>query len=170
MTHTEPHASSGGRRPGAWAIARRAAVIGTVANLGAVVALGLLARQTGRSAAAPINATSHVIHGDKAGTVDHFDASHTLPGAMINHSAAIFWALPFTWWLSRRQYRSAGQIALGAAATSGAAGVIDYGLMPRRLTPGWEHALPAPAVVATLGALALGLAVGALVTREPAER
>ena len=155
-----------GSGPGALSIASRAALIGTVASVGLAATLGALARREGRSAVSPINASSHVLHGDKAGGVDHMDTAHTVPGIVINHAAAIFWAIPFTWWLSRKRDRTAGQIALGAVATSSVAGIVDYGLMPRRLTPGWEHAVSPRAVATGFGALALGLAVGGIVTRS----
>jgi hypothetical protein len=152
-------------RPEASEVALRAVLIGSVANLCVVAALGTLGRREGRSALAPINATSHVLHGDRAGRVDRLDASHTGVGALVNHGAAIFWALPFTWWLAQGRDRPAAQIAAGAAATAAVAGAVDYGLIPRRLTPGWELVLPPRGVVATFGALALGLAVGAVATR-----
>ncbi|SDY86909.1 hypothetical protein [Citreimonas salinaria] len=166
MNRSKDIAHLGTQRADAASVALRAAVIGTIAGLSVFGALGVLARREGRSAAAPVNATSHVLHGAQAGTVDSIDTSHTGVGAVINYGASIFWALPFTWWLSRRRDRSAGQIALGAAATGTVAGVVDYGLVPRRLSPGWEHALPPRAVATTFGAMALGLAIGALVTRD----
>ncbi|MFN4098979.1 MAG: hypothetical protein ACK4GT_04305 [Pararhodobacter sp.] len=153
-------------RPDATAIALRAALIGSVAALSVVTTLGILGRREGRSVLSPINATSHILHGDRAGEVDHADAAHTIPGALINHASAIFWALPYTWWLSRRNDRSVGEIALGAAATGAVAGLVDYGIVPRRLTPGWEHAVSPRTVAAGFGALALGLALGALMSRR----
>src|SRR6056297_1391261 len=88
-------------------IALRAVSIGTVASLCVFGALGLLGRREARSAVAPINATSHVLYGADAGEVDDIDISHTGVGSVINHGASIFWALPFTWWLSQTRNRSA---------------------------------------------------------------
>jgi hypothetical protein len=61
-------------------------------------------------------------------------------------------------------------VVLGAAGTAAIAGAVDYGLVPRRLSPGWEHALPPRGVAAGFAALGLGLALGALVTRGPGGR
>jgi hypothetical protein len=47
---------------------------------------------------------------------------------------------------------------LGAAAVSAVAYVTDYHLVPRRLTPGWEHRVSGKSLAAVYGVLALGLA------------
>lgn len=153
------------RQPDASEIALRALAVGTVASLCVFSALGVLGRRGARSAVAPINASSHVLYGEKAGDVDSIDVSHTVVGSVINYGASIFWALPFTWWLYQKRNRSASQITLAAATTATVAGVVDYGLLPRRLSPGWEHAVPPHSVAVTFGSLAVGLALGALATR-----
>jgi hypothetical protein len=48
---------------------------------------------------------------------------------------------------------------------SAIAAAIDYGATPKRLTPGWELVLSKRSMAATYGAMALGLAAGALVAR-----
>lgn len=146
----------------------RAVAIGTVASLAVHGALVVFGRRTGRGAMAPINATSHVIHGPEAGSVDRVDLSHTATGVVINHGASIFWALPLAWWLTQGRERSAAGILLGASATGVVAGVVDYGLIPRRLSPGWHHSLPPKWVAGTFGALAAGIALGAVLTRPEA--
>ena len=143
----------------------RAAAIGTVASLAVHGALAILGRAAGRSAVAPINATSHIVHGPRAGSVDRVDLSHTATGVAINHGASIFWALPLAWWLTRDRSRYASEIVRAAAVTGAVAGCVDYGLLPRRLSPGWHHALPARSVAGAFGAMAAGLALGAVLTR-----
>lgn len=140
----------------------RAAVIGATAGLTLCGALGLLGRREGRSAAAPINATSHVFHGAAAGDVDSIDVPHTGAGSVINLGASIFWALPFAWWLHQRRKPTVSDVALGAATTATVAAVVDYGVLPRRLSPGWELVLPPRAVATAFGSMAAGLALGAL--------
>jgi hypothetical protein len=157
------------RRPDAADYILTAGLAGTGGALAALGALALLARAEGRGALQPVNATSHVLYGPEAGARREADLPHTAIGAATNWGAAIFWALPFTWWLMRRR-RSAGAVAGGAAATAGLAAVVDYGLMPRRLTPGWEHAVSRGSVGATFAALALGLSAGALAARALRER
>ncbi len=46
------------------------------------------------------------------------------------------------------------------------AAAVDYGLTPRRLTPGWELVLSRRSMVATYAAMALGLAAGAMLARR----
>ena len=146
----------------------QAAAIGTVASLAVHGALAILGRAAGRSAMAPINATSHIVHGPRAGSVDRVDLPHTATGVAINHGASIFWALPLAWWLTKDRTRSTGEIVRAAAATGAVAGFVDYGLLPRRLSPGWHHALPARSVAGAFGAMAAGLALGAVLTRAAA--
>ena len=57
-------------------------------------------------------------------------------------------------------------IARDAAAVSAIAAVVDYGLMPKRLTPGWEEPLPIRSVAGGFAGLALGLAIGGFVTQR----
>lgn len=55
-------------------------------------------------------------------------------------------------------------LAAGAAVI---AGVVDYALMPTRLSPGWELVLPPAGVMAGPASLGTGLAIGlALVSRR----
>ncbi|MEI7037602.1 hypothetical protein [Fulvimonas yonginensis] len=134
---------------------------GTVAGLAAAAALALLAKSEGKGALQPINATSHWLHGEKAAECDALDAPHTLVGFATHCASAVFWALPFEFWRARRRPRSAGALLRGACTTSAVAAAVDYGVTPKRLTPGWELVLSKRAMVAAYGALALGLAFGA---------
>jgi hypothetical protein len=152
------------RRPYAADYVITAGLAGAGGAVAALGALALLARVEGRSPLQPVNATSHVLHGPAAGARREADLAHTGLGGMVNVGASLFWALPFTWWLLRRR-RPPAAIAAGAAGTAAIAAAVDYGLMPRRLTPGWEHAVSRGAVGATFAALALGLSAGALAAR-----
>ena len=143
-----------------------AIVTGTAASIATGAALALLARAEGKGALQPINATSHWLHGPDAGRVRELDVAHTAIGYATHHASCIFWALPFEWWLSSREDRTAAEVLGVAGAVSGIAAVVDYGIVPRRLTPGWEHAVSRRSVAATFGALALGLAAGGLLVRD----
>ncbi len=143
-----------------------AALTGTVAGITTMTALTLLARAEGRRPLQPINATSHWLHGEEAGEVDWADAPHTLVGFATNHAAAIFWAIPLELWLATQPARPPLMLLRDAAAVSVVAAVVDYGLVPKRLTPGWEDALSPRAVAGGFAALALGLFAGAMLTQE----
>lgn len=139
----------------------RALLTGTVASLASAAALALLAKAEGKSAAQPINATSHWLHGAKAAAYDGLDARHTLIGFATHYASAVFWALPFEFWRARRHASAAGTLLRGACTTSAVAAAVDYGLTPKRLTPGWELVLSKRSLAVTYGALALGLLSGA---------
>ena len=139
---------------------------GTAASIATGAALALLARAEGKGASQPINATSHWLHGPDAGRVRGLNVAHTATGYATHHASCIFWALPFEWWLSSREERTAAEVLGLAGAVSGIAAVVDYGIVPRRLTPGWEHAVSRRSVAATFAATALGLAAGGLLVRN----
>ena len=143
-----------------------ATISGTVAGLTTMAALALLARAENQGALQPINASSHWLQGEQAGDVEEADAPHTLVGFATNHAAAIFWAIPLELWLATRPPRPPALLLRDAALVSAVAAVVDYGLVPKRLTPGWENALSKRSVAAGFAAMALGLFAGASVTQE----
>jgi len=49
---------------------------------------------------------------------------------------------------------------------SAIAAVVDYGIVPKRLTPGWELSLSRKSMAGAFASLAIGLAAGALVSRQ----
>jgi hypothetical protein len=135
----------------------RALTDGSLAGVVTMAALALLGRREAGSGVAPINATSHVLYGDEAGTADRVDAKHTLPGLLINTGAGIFWALVRELTLARTKSPGPAKAAAAGAATAGLAYAVDYHLIPRRLTPGWERRLSRKSVA--LGFVALGVAL-----------
>lgn len=139
----------------------RALLSGAGASLAAAAALALLAKGEGKAALQPINATSHWLHGEKAAACDELDATHTLVGFATHYASAVFWALPFEFWRARRRTPSAGTLLSGALVTSAVAAAVDYGITPKRFTPGWELVLSKRSMVVTYGMLAVGLAAGA---------
>lgn len=119
------------------------------------------------SAIAPINATSHVAWGDEAAEVNHFTWQHTLPGVLINAGAGIWWGLVFQKLFGAQADRH-GFIAaaVGSAATAALAYTVDYHLVPKRLTPGWEMRISPPSLLMSMCGLAAGLAIGAMLSRK----
>lgn len=149
-----------------WAeILLTAATSGTVASAAVAAMLALRARAEGKGVLQPFNATSHVAHGPEAGRMRDADLAHTGLGAAAHHAAAMFWSLPFGWWLASRKNPTAREVAAGAAVTAGVAATVDYGLLPKRATPGWEHAVSTKSIAMAFGAMALGLAAGGLAVR-----
>lgn len=151
-------------------IAQSAGTTGSIASAVTTATLAALAKAGGKGALQPTNSTSHWLHGDGAGQVRKADLSHTGLGYATHHASAVFWALPFEAWLAARPPRSAAGILGKAAAIAGLAALVDYVLVPKRLTPGWEEVLPPRAIAVTFGALALGLAAGGMLSRSGAAR
>ena len=150
-----------------WAgTAASALVSGTAASLAMTVALALLARKEQKSAVQPINSTSHWLHGEEAGSFRSVDLSHTAVGFGTHHVSALFWAAIFETRLANRRQPTAVAILRDAAVMSAIAAAVDYGITPKRLTPGWEEVLSKRAIGIAYGAMALGLAGGALLARE----
>jgi hypothetical protein len=73
---------------------------------------------------------------------------------------------PCSWkvfWQGREPIR-ASEIALSAAAVSALAAAVDYGITPKRFTPGWEEVLTKRSMADAYAAMALGLTIGGLLT------
>jgi hypothetical protein len=77
----------------------------------------------------------------------------------------MFWGAIFGLHLARKQDATFGEIARDAALMGVIASAVDYGLMPKRLTPGWELALSKTSVALAMAATAAGLGLGGMAAR-----
>jgi hypothetical protein len=142
-------------------------VTGSVAAAAASAVVAWRGRHDSNSAIAPINATSHVVWGDEAAEVDHFTWQHTLPGIFINAGAGIWWGLVFQKLFgTRADQHGFAAATMGGAATAALAYAVDYHLVPKRLTPGWEMRISPPSLFMGLCAMGAGLAIGAALSRK----
>ncbi len=148
---------------------QRASISGSLASVAIALALAVLARREGKRALQPINATSHWLHGNRAGRVRKADAAHTLVGYLTHHASAIFWAYFLERWLGSRR-RGILAVLPRAAAMSGIAAAVDYGVVPRRLTPGWEHVVSNRSLKTAYVVLGLARAAGALLHGQSGKR
>lgn len=154
----------------------RALISGTIAGIATTLAASLAGKREEGSYAAPLNATSHIIWGDKAARKDNVSVKYTGTGYLLNHASAIFWALFYELWFGRRSMLGrtnrgdAGKLEpliepiLGAAVITAEAYLIDYYLIPKRFTPGFEKRLSGKSLAAIFGVLAVGLAARDLIT------
>ncbi|MDB5882316.1 MAG: hypothetical protein JWP43_2194 [Ramlibacter sp.] len=142
---------------------REGAITGTLAALLSTAVLAATGTRQSGSAVAPINAVSHWLWGDESLHVDEPSLRHTLTGYVTNHLAAVFWAMLYSRAYGHRdEAKQLPQAIAGGVATSAVAYVVDYHVVPKRLTPGYEHRISSGAMLATYGAIAAGLALGAL--------
>jgi hypothetical protein len=133
-----------------------ALVSGTLAGVASAATATLAGRSMGAAPAAALNAVSHVLWGDRAGRQDAASGRYTVTGFVINHAASIFWAAGYEVLRRRLPQTAAGALASGAAIAA-LAYLVDYRLVPRRLTPGFELRLGPPQLAAIYGAIALSL-------------
>ena len=135
---------------------QRTLVSGVLAGTAAAIAVSLAGRRQTGAYAAPLNATSHVVWGDRAGRRNRPSMKNTGTGTLLHYGASVFWAALYE--------ALPGRAPLRAAATAATAYVVDYHVVPRRLTPGFELRVSRGALAAVYGALALGLMLRDLVS------
>ncbi len=142
-----------------------ALISGTVAGIATTAAAATAARREGAPAVAPLNAVSHVVWGDEAGHQDEVSARYTATGFATNHAACVFWAAIYE--ALRRRVGGGVTGALASGPTVAAlAYVVDYHLVPKRLTPGYELRLSPTGLSAIYGALALSLPLWSIFSRR----
>jgi hypothetical protein len=151
----------------------QALISGTVSGLATAGVASLAGKRENGSYAAPLNATSHIIWGEEAAWRDRPSLKYTLTGFLLNYASTIFWAsfyerlfgrhstprrmrrLPFT---ASPEPASLVTPVCDGAAVAAAAYVIDYHLIPKRFTPGFEKRVSGKSLTAIFAALAIGLA------------
>jgi hypothetical protein len=146
---------------------QRGLISGTASSILSTAALAALGKKEAGSPFAPTNAVSHWIYGDKAAHRDGLSLRYTVPGYLIHHASATFWSILFERFLGGVLDRKnpAGTLA-AAAATSAFAAFTDYKLTPKRLHPGYEKRLSRQSLAVVYGGFALGLALGAVLSRR----
>jgi hypothetical protein len=96
--------------------------------------------------------------------VKAIDAKHSVTGLVTHQGACLFWATLFETLRANAPEAGPARIVRDAIAVSTLAAVVDYGLVPKNLMPGWEEPLPIRSVAGAFAGLALGLALGGLLT------
>ena len=143
-----------------------ALVTGSIVCVVTVAAAAFRGMTDSSSAVAPINATSHVVYGAEAGDVVALDWKHTMLGLAINAGASVFWATLYERLFGRAGNRSdVGRSLLGGGVVAALAYFVDYHLMPKRLTPGWEERVSVRSLAMIFGAMALSLPMRSILKR-----
>jgi hypothetical protein len=144
----------------------RALVSGTLAAVAVTAVASMASRRSTGSYASALNATSHVLWGREAAMRNAVTLKYTATGALTNVGASVFWALLYEALCARsKRLRASGAMAR-ALLVSGAAYVVDYHVVPKRFTPGFELRLPGRALAAIYAALAFGLSCRELFRRH----
>jgi hypothetical protein len=148
---------------------QRALISGATSSVLSTVALALMGKKETGSAYAPTNAVSHYVHGKKAGYRDRFSLRYTIPGYLIHHASATFWSFVFERVMGGvLDGKNPVGIVAASAATSAFAAFTDYKLTPKPLHPGYERRLSRNALGVVYAGFAIGLAIGAVMSRRNA--
>lgn len=139
---------------------------GGLASAATGLAASLYGKWRLQHAAAPLNSVSHVVHGDEAAAHDELSLKYTVPGLALNHAAALFWAAIYEKLFGDEP--TLRRALLGGSAVALLAYVIDYHVVPQRLTPGYEKRMEPAGLAAIYSALALSLALSNIVRRARA--
>jgi hypothetical protein len=175
MTNTAKLQSSMAHGHKTWDQAFRNALIsGTVASIVSTISLAVSGKTELDKSAAPVNGPSQWIWGRHAPYKNRFSLRYTVVGYAIHHAASIFWAILHEK-LRQRMGPANDTVAAIAPAlvTTAAAYVIDFHVIPKRLTPGFEHRLSKRSLLMVYGTFALGLVTAVLMDRystTPAKR
>ena len=146
---------------------RRGLVGGAVASLLSTFAMSALGKRESGSPYAATNAVSHWFWGDQAFRQHALSTRYTLPGYLIHHGCAVFWAVIFERLCGHLLDRKEPPLTLGVATSAAAvACLVDYQCTPRRLQPGYEAHLSRPSLAVVYAGFGLGLALGAMLCRR----
>jgi hypothetical protein len=153
------------RQASRWLVALGAALrSGSWASLCSTLVISTLSRRrTGRTAAAT-NATSQWLWGDTAHRQDGWSARYTALGYVIHHASSLFWAFGFERLRARR--RGVARTVALAATTTAIAYVVDYKVVPPRLSPGFDQRLHRSDLFLVYVGFAAGLALPYLIHRH----
>jgi hypothetical protein len=138
--------------------ARNALISGTIAGVATALAESLCGKAEHTTAAAPINAVSHIAWGEEAARHQEASFKYTGTGFLLNHAATVMWASLYERWFGRAAEKGHVAEALaGGAAVAGLAYLTDYHLVPERFAPGFEKRLSGRSLAVVFGAMALSL-------------
>ena len=118
---------------------------------------------------APLNAISHILWGESAARRDHASMKHTAAGVALNTLAITSWGATYEVVFGSAARKGNMKAAiLGGISIAGLAYVVDYYIVPRRLTPGFEKRLSPASMLAIYATLALTLPLASILDRRAA--
>jgi hypothetical protein len=133
-------------------------ITGGIAAAATTATVALCGRAVEGNAIAPLNAISHIAWGDQAARQDDASWKYTATGLALNTAAVGSWAALYEALFGHR--RSLTHRLAGGAAVSAFAYFIDYFVVPKRLTPGFEMRLSNKSLFAIYATLAASLGLG----------
>jgi hypothetical protein len=134
-----------------------------MASVVSTVILVACGRRENHDASRPVNAPSQWVWGRYATYVRGFSVKHTVTGYAIHHAMSVLWAVLFE--RIRPRNEAPGGVAAAAGATAAIAYIVDYKIVPARVSPGFDVALSRRCLFATYAGFALALAGTVLLRR-----
>jgi len=135
---------------------------------GLVSAAALLWRGSSelRRAVAPINAPSHWVWGSRALRANQASWRYTGLGTATHLASAMLWGALFDALRRRRKRLTTANAMADAAVVTATAACVDFVVVPKRLTPGFEHRLSKRGLIWVYAGFGVGLVMGAAITKR----
>lgn len=140
------------QRGGGWRDVVRS---GSIASLASTCVVSVFSRLRVGHAAAGTNAASQWFWYPAARFARTPSWRHTVIGYLIHHASSLLWAAGYE--ATNPARASPSGRAARAAMIASLAYVVDYHVVPRRLSPGFEHKVGRIGMVAVYAAFAAGL-------------
>jgi hypothetical protein len=145
---------------------RRAIPIAALTSITTALAAMFCGWRENHNAVAPLNAISHIAWGEEAARQEQASAKYTATGLALNTSAMFGWAFIFARLVGGKSSNRVVSSLGGGIFVSLLAYVVDYHVVPKRLTPGVEDRLSSRSLLVLYVVLALSLALAGFVTRD----
>jgi hypothetical protein len=134
-----------------------------VAALTTTAAIALCGQMENGDAIQPINDISHIVFGDESFAQSGASLRYTGTGLSMTKSLTASWAVLHE--VLFGEYQDEGNVPVslaGGAAVAAFAYFIDYHVVPKRLTPGFEAHLSRRSLIAIYVVMALALGLGGI--------
>ena len=128
---------------------------GAWASVVSSVMVSAWSRRVAGSVPAGTNATSQWVWGERARHARGWTWRHTAVGYLIHHASSVFWSTGYEAWCARSPQRPLAKAVAVAVLAYG----VDYHVVPRRLSPGFERRVSPAGMVCAYAGFALGLAL-----------
>ena len=143
---------------------------GSVASVTSTLALGICGQLESGSAAGPINGPSQWLWGEAEAYSKEPTWRHTATGYLIHHAMSVLWANVYEELQSRSRMHSASSTCTNAAIVSTLGYVVDYGVAPKRLRPGFKKHLGPASIFCVYASFGVGLALATWLSSRTNER
>jgi hypothetical protein len=147
-------------------LASDALLTGVITAVATFALPALLRARRGEPVAASLNAESHVLWGDEAARHDDVTPAYTGVGAATHLGACLFWSAIYEAAMGDAAKTTTNTDYAGAAAVAAGAYVIDYHVVPKRFTPGFEMRFSAGDMLAFFATLTATLPLRRLLARR----